>query len=48
MDVVGLGAMIGWQVGGLMRFQNSGIIEWFDVGVQRWGGVNWKAIIYIF
>jgi len=48
VDVIGLGAMIGWQVGGLMRFENWGIIEWFDVGAQRWGGgidkVNWKAI----
>jgi len=21
-----------------MRFENWGIIEWFDVGAQRWGG----------
>jgi hypothetical protein len=45
VDVIKLRAMIGWQVGGLMRFENWGIVEWFDVGAQRWGGVNWKAII---
>jgi len=48
VDVIRLGAMIGWQVGGLMRFENWGIIEWFDVGAQRWwrgiDKVNWKAI----